>query len=366
MNQRALALMSEERIAESLDSLLKEETLAELLDDGAFAVPQGLGDRALLGGLREFVARPGRQLRRRLVEIGWRLGGGCGRMPSELGDLVELVHAGSLIVDDIEDDADERRGKPAMHRQHGVPVALNGGNLLYFLPLLRVQRLGLPRLVELSIFRSFTATMVRCHYGQALDLGVRVWNLPRRQVPPAVSAATRLKTGSLTEFAMLIGASSAGGDEPVRRAVARLGRDLGIALQMMDDLSGLTNRHRIQKGREDLRFGRLTWPWAWAASRLDERSYAQLRSLARRATASRPPASGRASERRTSGRASDGDAPRLDPVIEHLRAALGGRGRWHVRAHVRAAMGEAQKVFGRSNALSALAHEIANLEKSYG
>ena len=47
---------------------------------------------------------------------------------------MELTHAGSLIIDDIEDGARTRRGGPAAHLEFGVDLAVNAGNLVYFLP----------------------------------------------------------------------------------------------------------------------------------------------------------------------------------------------------------------------------------------
>lgn len=48
----------------------------------------------------------------------------------------EILHNGSLIVDDIEDSSDTRRKKPCIHKIYGVDVAINTGNFMYFSPLL--------------------------------------------------------------------------------------------------------------------------------------------------------------------------------------------------------------------------------------
>ena len=55
---------------------------------------------------------------------------------------IELIHNAMLIHDDIEDESDERRGKPTMHVSQGVPIAINVGDMLSLLsmrPLLRSQ-----------------------------------------------------------------------------------------------------------------------------------------------------------------------------------------------------------------------------------
>src|SRR5512142_2931568 len=65
------------------------------------------------------------------------------QLPAELIGIVEGLHLGSLIIDDIEDESSTRRGGPTLHRQIGVPNALNAGNWLYFWPALLVPRLKL-------------------------------------------------------------------------------------------------------------------------------------------------------------------------------------------------------------------------------
>jgi geranylgeranyl pyrophosphate synthase len=265
-------------------------------------------------------------------------------VPRALATFVEQLHAGSLIVDDIEDGARERRGGPALHCTHGVPIALNVGNFLYFWPLASRSFLDLPPQRALRIHRDYAETMVRCHAGQALDLAVRVWDLPQGDVVRVVAAATRLKTGSLTEFAMLLGATAAGADAKSRRALGRLGRDLGTALQMLDDLSGIINRRRRHKAREDLVHGRLTWPWAWAAEWSSASAYAKLRKRGR--------AIGR------------GSVP-PGALSKHFEPILRERAREQVLARLAAAFGEASDSFGQCRALARLKLDVRNLERSF-
>src|SRR5262249_27862875 len=60
----------------------------------------------------------------------------------------------------------------------------------------------------------------------------------------------------------------------------RVGVELGIALQMLDDLSGVTKVARREKGYEDLRGDRATWVWACAAEVLAPAELDNLRSRA--------------------------------------------------------------------------------------
>src|SRR5215469_13439614 len=46
---------------------------------------------------------------------------------------IEMIHNAMLIHDDVEDESEQRRGKPAMHVAEGVPIAINVGDLLSLL-----------------------------------------------------------------------------------------------------------------------------------------------------------------------------------------------------------------------------------------
>jgi geranylgeranyl pyrophosphate synthase len=242
-------------------------------------VPPRLLERALFEPLSKAARRPGKEFRARLTGLCWDLAGGVGAVPRELGLIVEALHLGSLIVDDIEDESECRRGVPCLHQQVGLPLALNAGNWLYFWPGAVLARAGFEAPVELALRRAIDRAVLRCHYGQALDLSVRVGELRQREVVDVVFATTRLKTGSLMELAAELGATAARGDAESRLVLAELGAELGVALQMLDDLTGICVVRRRDQGKEDLVLGRPTWVWAWLAARCDHLSYLRFRSV---------------------------------------------------------------------------------------
>lgn len=262
---------------------LSEPRLTHALDLRGESIPERLWDGALLSPLCELLRRPGKEFRSRLVEVAYDVSRNAAspQMPDALPLVVEILHAGSLIIDDIEDDSKYRRGKPALHVLVGVPLALNVGNWLYFLPHSVLERLDLSPEAELAVRRVIDRGVLRCHYGQALDLGVKLGALAQREVHDVVSLSTRLKTGSLLELSAELGAAAAGAPCDLREALSQFGRSYGVALQMLDDLSGLCDEKRAHKGHEDLLNGRPTWPWAWLSRRLDEVSYSRLQHRAR-------------------------------------------------------------------------------------
>ncbi len=305
--------MNPERVvslpSSSLSALLERELDAAAPFPGVSA---GVWEEALTGPAREILGRPSKELRAQVVETCYRLAGGRpGALAPELPLAVELLHAGSLIVDDIEDQSATRRGAPALHHLVGLPVALNTGNWMYFWALELLATAAPP-----SILRAAVATLARCHRGQALDLAVCVCELPQGEVAGVVAATTALKTGSLMELAATLGAAAAGASAGVVGSFSRFGHAFGVGLQMLDDLGGIISARRADKGAEDLRNGRPTWPWAWLAERASELRFTELRHQGRAVLGGADPAP--LAARLAESVADHGGAQ----VHQHLEAAL--------------------------------------------
>lgn len=307
-------------------------------------VPAEIWEQALLGPTREFLARPGKAFRARLVLTSWQLAGGDATPPPTLPLLVELLHAGSLIVDDIEDGSTHRRGAPALHHLHGIPLALNTGNWLYFAPMALLSRMGLSEDLELALTRRTISTLLRCHQGQALDLAVRVSDLAQKDLPNVVLASTRLKTGVLMEYAAHVGAIASGAVESTVEALGHFGMELGLGLQMLDDLGNLVSDRTGPKQFEDLRLGRPTWPWAWLAGDLSAERFDALVTLSREVMQGQR---------------------EVEELATAMRLALGRRGRDRAHRHLEGALNGLRESIGACAGLEALSEEIARMEASY-
>jgi len=344
------------------------------------AVPADVWTAALAGPAAEFLARPGKDLRAMLVRAGFRLGGGPGRdavgaaaqraqASARVIELaIELIHAGSLIIDDVQDASDERRGSPALHRLVGAPLAINTGSWLYFWALAELARLAVPGALERA-----TAALARCHQGQALDLATRVVELEPRDVPAVVAATTRLKTATLCRLAVELGALAAGAPEARAQILGDLGEAVGRALQMLDDLGGLVAAHaasaaaqatapapaaqapaaqaRSAKGHEDLREARPTWAWAWLAEQHDPFAWARLIGLLRAVLAGGDP------------------GPLAAALVERIEPV----GRARVRAELDTALATARAALEADPdaaaalpALDELAADLRRMETMYG
>jgi geranylgeranyl pyrophosphate synthase len=302
-------------------------------------------NRALLDPARDILGRSGKGVRAALLEHSWHLAGGSADGPPDvLPVLIELLHVGSLIIDDIEDDSETRRGGPALHRKYGVPVALNTANWMYFLSLTLLFRIRLEDPVRLALFEDVSLGLLRCHKGQALDLTVRITRVPRPQVPAVVARSTRLKTGSLMELAAVIGAHGAGAPPDRIAALAEFGAGYGVGLQMIDDWSGIRDERRKEKGIEDIRHGRPTWPWAWLAEDRDDEGYARVAE-------------------RADALSTDREA---EEIIATLREALAPAAPERIREHLGRAVARLHERIGDSRHLRDIREDVRKLETAYG
>jgi geranylgeranyl pyrophosphate synthase len=219
----------------------------------------------LLQPVENFLAQGGKGLRTKLIHICYRLAGGREDVPQELIDAVDYLHAGSLIVDDIQDGSDFRRGQPTLHRRIGLPLALNAGNWMYFRALELLDKLpidlpGRHRLIGLAI-----STVRECHEGQALDLATKLHELDQRDFLTVVHEISRRKTGALVGLSARFGAMIAGASLEREESLAAFGNVFGICLQMQNDLDELRSIGSQRERHDDLKNLRVTWPWAWYA-----------------------------------------------------------------------------------------------------
>ena len=191
-------------------------------------------------------------------------------------EAIEFIHAGSLIVDDIEDGSSVRRGRPALHLRHGMPIALNAGNWLYFWPFDLFKELALPKDRLLHIYESVTAPCCARISARPSISAPRSTRWRKRTWSNVCVASIRLKTGALMGFAALLGAVISASSGRVLSILDDFGRDLGVALQMFDDLGNAIGKCEPSKRYEDLTLARPSWVWACAAVNSTPRDYQEF------------------------------------------------------------------------------------------
>jgi geranylgeranyl diphosphate synthase type I len=179
----------------------------------------------------------GKGVRQALAVLGAEAAGAPGRSGVPAAVAVELVHAFSLLHDDIMDGDATRRCRPAVWKAYGTGPAVLAGDALFALAVETLAAApggaGAVRLLSAAL-----SDLVR---GQADDLlfTTRPWAGPERVRPREYRAMTEHKTGSLLGCAAALGARLGGAPPAVTAALDRAGRGLGVAFQIVDDVLGI-------------------------------------------------------------------------------------------------------------------------------
>ena len=84
--------------------------------------------------------------------------------------LTEIVHNGSLMVDDLEDKSLKRRGKPCTYLLYGDDVAVNTGTLMYYAPILKVNEYITNQKTLADFHKIYSEEMMNIHFGQNWDI----------------------------------------------------------------------------------------------------------------------------------------------------------------------------------------------------
>ena len=173
--------------------------------------------------------------------------------------LVELPHNGTLIVDDIEDSSDFRRGKPAVHLIYGTDLSINTGNFLYFLPHICIDSSSFPDGIKLAAYRYYNESMANLHIGQGLDI---LWHRDKDYIPSLDEYLTMcsFKTGGLSQLAGRLGVRSGGGSEETAFAVGKACQQMGVGFQILDDVINLTVGNPGKKRGDDIVEGKKSLP----------------------------------------------------------------------------------------------------------
>ncbi len=212
--------------------------------DGWFA-PAALADRWPPGGpaveraALAWMTRGGKRWRPFVLAAVYRsLRPAAGALPPAVRRLavaVECFHKASLLHDDIEDGDAERYGLPALHRECGVPVAINTGDFLLGEGYRLVARCGAPADTVAAMLGAAAEAHRTLSVGQGEELQ---WM--RRPVPlpsAEVLHIFRRKTAPAFEAALRLGALAAGADAATLGALPRFSAAFGTAYQVRDDLA---------------------------------------------------------------------------------------------------------------------------------
>jgi farnesyl diphosphate synthase len=199
--------------------------------------PAGLGE-----AMRYAVLDGGKRLRPLLVLAASEAVGGNGEAALRAACAVELIHAYSLVHDDMPcmDNDVLRRGKPTVHVKFGQAQALLAGDALQALAfeLLAPEGDEVPAAVQARLCRLLAraAGQEGMAGGQAIDLA----SVGRKLGEAELREMHRLKTGALLQGSVMMGAACGEASPAAEAALADYGAAIGLAFQVVDDILDVT------------------------------------------------------------------------------------------------------------------------------
>jgi len=176
----------------------------------------------------------------------------------------EVIHNGTIMIDDIEDASELRRGKPCTYKIYGLDIAINAGNAMYYLPLLPLiekrEKVSTEKLRK--IHEIYVQEMISLSLGQAMDIAWHrgLANADRIDEKDYLQMCT-YKTGTLARMAAKIAAILADANDELVEKLGRFAESIGVAFQMQDDILDLTSTEFAEKkgGRgQDITEGKRT------------------------------------------------------------------------------------------------------------
>jgi geranylgeranyl diphosphate synthase, type I len=194
---------------------------------------------------------------------------------------VELGHNFSLVHDDIEDGDVERRHRPTLWAKHGIPQAINTGDMLFSLSRVALHRLtdlGFSDARVLRLMRLYDTTCVALCEGQYID----IWTSEHDETMSVELYFDMIgrKTAALISASIEAGALLATDDEAVIARYRAFGWALGLAFQLNDDLLGIWGQEKAT-GKEptDLARHKKTLPVLYAVEHAAPADRERLRAI---------------------------------------------------------------------------------------
>lgn len=209
-------------------------------------------NKSLAEPMWDFLNRGGKRWRPALFLILVEALGGDVEKVKDFVIIPELIHNGSIMVDDVEDMGEMRRGKPCTHKLFGIDIAINTGNMMYYLPLIPLLRNtgNLDNETLLRIYKIYSQEMINLSAGQAMDIW---WHKGKVDVTEdQYLQMCCYKTGTLARMAAKLAVALSNGSKEQEEGVGKIAETFGVAFQIQDDILSATGKEfSNQKGYGD-------------------------------------------------------------------------------------------------------------------
>ncbi|KPJ71264.1 hypothetical protein AMJ50_02795 [Parcubacteria bacterium DG_74_3] len=244
-------------VDEIIEKYLPKEATKEWLEftfgKPRYAYSFEAADRALIKPIWDFIGRGGKRWRPILFLLITEAVGGNLEKARDIVVVPELIHNGTIIIDDIEDEGELRRGKPVLHKIFGIDIALNAGNFMYFFPLLALIKNKDKFKTEILIraYEAYVQEMINLGFGQGTDI---YWHKGKAQ---EISEEEYLqmcayKTGCLSRMSAKLAVILSGASKELAEAAGKVAEAMGVGFQIQDDILDIT-----LTGEEREKFGKV-------------------------------------------------------------------------------------------------------------
>ena len=205
--------------------------------------------------VERLLADGGKMLRPAMVVLAGRYGDFDGNRIYSLAAAVEMLHNATLVHDDIIDEAETRRGKPAMHTIHGSKLAILLGDYMFSGCFVMASRNS-----RIDQYDKLAKAVARVCEGEILqDTEKFIFNPSIRKYKRRIAS----KTAVLFSLSLYLGAKEAGCPEADCNIFVRIGYNIGMAFQVIDDIldfNGKTDKVGKPVTGHDMQEGIFTLP----------------------------------------------------------------------------------------------------------
>lgn len=198
----------------------------------------------------EFLSRGGKRWRPTLFLLICEALGADPKAFTKYAIIPEVIHNGTLMIDDIEDRSEVRRGKPCTHKLFGLDVAINAGNAMYYLPLLSLieSKNQIPAETKSKAYEIYAQEMINLSFGQAMDIA---WHKGLAEADKINERSylqmCAYKTGTLARIAAKLAAVLSGANTELTEKLGLFAESIGVAFQIQDDVLDLTGKKFVKK-----------------------------------------------------------------------------------------------------------------------
>lgn len=211
---------------------------------------------------------------------------------TEFSIIPEIIHNGTLIHDDIEDNSDYRRGALAVHKKYGLDIGVNLGDFMYYFPMVALlDSAKLSKDTKMKVLDIYQREMLKLCLGQATDIAWHSSLISSLDVSESQYLQMAYsKTGVLASMAAKIGGVLGGADDKTVEALGNFGGSIGVAFQLQDDLLNVSESAvASSKGGsgEDITEGKISMLVVYTLEKANEKDKKRLREILAMHTADR-------------------------------------------------------------------------------